>query len=145
MPHFSQTSMDRLNTCHPVIVAVMLKAIMYQDFSIIHGQRTPEEQFELFKKGRQINEQGEWVIYDKDLVVTYKDGTEKKSKHNYEPQSMAVDVAPWPTLWEDKGKMYELGGVIKTVQQQMFKEGKITSTLKWGYDLWSWDEGHYEL
>ena len=144
MPKFGKKSKSRLETCDQTIQIIMNEAIKYMDFSIIHGHRTPEEQFEIFKQGRSQNPQGVWVIVDPDDVLTYKDGTEKLSKHNYSP-SLAVDVAPWPTLWKDKAKMLELGGVIKTVQQQLFAAGTIEALLKWGKDLWDWDEGHYEL
>jgi len=145
MASFGKKSMSRLKTCDENIQTVMLAAIKYMDFSIIYGQRTPDEQFTLFKKGRTQNQQGELVIYDLNLVVTYKDGTEKKSKHNYVPLSFAVDIALYPTLWEKKELFYELGGIIKTVQEQLFYEGKITTKLKWGFDLWEWDEGHWEI
>ena len=144
MAKFGDKSKSRLQSCAEIIQIILNEAIKYMDFTIIHGNRSPEEQFEIFKHGRSQNEQGVWVIVDSDDVRTYKDGTEKLSKHNYSP-SLAVDVAPWPSLWANKGKMLELGGVIKTVQQQLFNEGKIDKMLKWGKDLWDWDEGHYEL
>lgn len=144
MPKFGKRSKKRLATCHEIIQIIMNEAIKYMDFTIIHGHRTPDEQFEIFKQGRSLNEQGIWVIVNQDDVRTYKDGTEKLSKHNYEP-SLAVDVAPWPSLWANKKKMLELGGVIKTVQQQLLDAEKIDKLLKWGSDLWDWDEGHYEL
>ena len=145
MANFGAKSIAKLNTCEKDIQTIMLLAIVYMDFTIIFGQRSPDEQFALFTKGRTQNEQGVWVIQNQDEVVTYKDGTEKKSKHNYEPVSLAIDVAPWPSLWEDKNRFFELGGVVKTCGEQLFTEGKITKKLKWGYDLWSWDEGHFEL
>lgn len=144
MPKFGKRSKKRLATCHEIIQIIMNEAIKYMDFTIIHGHRTPDEQFEIFKQGRSLNEQGIWVIVNQDDVRTYKDGTEKLSKHNYEP-SLAVDVAPWPSLWANKKKMLELGGVIKTIQLQLYEAGKIDTLLKWGTDLWDWDEGHWEL
>ena len=52
--------------------------------------RPPEQQFELFKKGRvEIN--GEWVVQDAKVVVTYIDGIKKPSEHNKKP-ARAFDV-----------------------------------------------------
>jgi peptidoglycan L-alanyl-D-glutamate endopeptidase CwlK len=52
--------------------------------------RPPEEQFELFKKGRsKVGE--EWVVSDAKVVVTYVDGFKKVGEHNKSP-SRAFDV-----------------------------------------------------
>lgn len=52
--------------------------------------RSPEEQFDLFKKGRrEVN--GEWVVDAPGLVVTYVDGKSRLSEHNYRP-ARAFDV-----------------------------------------------------
>lgn len=50
--------------------------------------RTPNEQFDIFKKGRTFKN-GAWVKTGE--VVTYKDGFVNKSRHNYLP-STAVDI-----------------------------------------------------
>lgn len=52
--------------------------------------RTPEEQFELFKKGRR-EANGEWIVADAKSVVTYIDGIKKLSEHNQHP-ARAFDV-----------------------------------------------------
>lgn len=53
--------------------------------------RSPEEQFELYKKGRrQVGD--DWAIADAGQVVTYKDGLKSKSEHNVYP-ARAFDVA----------------------------------------------------
>jgi hypothetical protein len=145
MAKFGTQSKNRLLTCDPVIQMVLNRAIVYMDFTVIFGQRSADEQFELFKKGRLLNEKGVWIIVDQAKVVTYKDGTNKLSKHNIVPLAKAVDVAPWPTLWKDMNKFHELAGVIKTVQDQLYEEGQIQEKLNWGYDLWQWDEGHWEI
>ena len=55
--------------------------------------RSPQEQFELFKQGRELGSIG-WSVVDKLKVVTNDDGTIKKSPHNYNP-SRAIDVSVW--------------------------------------------------
>jgi peptidoglycan L-alanyl-D-glutamate endopeptidase CwlK len=54
--------------------------------------RSPEEQFELFKKGRKETSDGRWVVDNRNEVVTYLDGKRILSRHNYYP-SQAFDVA----------------------------------------------------
>lgn len=53
--------------------------------------RSPEEQFELYKRGRTMGTDGKWVIQDKSKVVTNVDGYNVVGAHNYKP-SRAVDV-----------------------------------------------------
>lgn len=67
--------------------------------------RSPEEQFELYKKGRTMDTQGHWVIQHKEQVVTNVDGHTVLGAHNYKP-SRAIDVAvvdnqTGKTLWEE--------------------------------------------
>ena len=52
--------------------------------------RSPDAQFELFKKGRELRGE-EWVIVDERAKVTNCDGFKKKSRHNRFP-SEAIDV-----------------------------------------------------
>lgn len=60
---------------------------------ITHTHRTPEEQFNLYKKGRKYNQDKKyWIITNYALRVTNRDGTKRLSDHNYYP-SKAFDVA----------------------------------------------------
>lgn len=69
--------------------------------------RSPEEQFELFKKGRRaIDSVNHWEIVDKSQIVTNVDGYVVKGAHNYKP-SRAVDFRvisnqTGKTTWDDK-------------------------------------------
>lgn len=65
------------------------KTGVYLVLSQVH--RTPEEQFNLFKKGRKQLPSGEWVVTDKSQVVTNVDGYKNIGAHNYLP-SRAIDV-----------------------------------------------------
>lgn len=62
----------------------------YLSLTCVH--RTPEEQFELYKKGREADAQGNWVTKDKSQIVTNVDGYKVVGAHNYLP-SRAIDVA----------------------------------------------------
>jgi peptidoglycan L-alanyl-D-glutamate endopeptidase CwlK len=83
MNYFSEISKNKLSTCDENLQKVFNEAIKECpiDFSISYGHRTPEEQNKLFKQGRSVPGR----------IVTYCDGYEKKSKHNYLP-SQAVDI-----------------------------------------------------
>lgn len=53
--------------------------------------RSPAEQFELYKKGRRLDEDGKWYLQDRGKRVTNADGVTAISKHNMQP-ARAVDV-----------------------------------------------------
>lgn len=74
----------------PLLVAEFVRRFPGWGIELTCTQRTPEEQFELFKKGRtEVN--GEWIVSDAKAVVTYVDGKTKLSEHNKTP-AMAFDV-----------------------------------------------------
>lgn len=118
--------MGKLNTCHRDLQTVLNAAIKIVDFSVVYGHRTAQEQQELFNKGR---EDGKVVELSK--VVTYLDGTIKKSKHNHTPSS-AVDIIPYPTGWKDPKEFFLVAGVVQTIADQMLKDGRITNEIEWG-------------
>lgn len=126
--------MARLNTCHQELQTIMLEAIKCSDvdFGITHGHRTPEEQFELFKKGRKLVN-GKWEIDDRSAVVTYMDGFNKKSRHNHYP-SHAVDIVAYVNgkyTWDEKHLLY-LMGLVKGIANKLFIEGKVKHQIKNG-------------
>ena len=135
MAEYGNTSKERLATCHLDIQTVMNEVIKYFDNTIVSAQRLPEEQFELFKKGRE-EQNGKWVIVDKKKVVTYKDGYEKTSKHNETPLSDAVDAVPYPIDWEDHTRMNYFAGFVMGISKVLKNRGIIDHELTWGAD---WD------
>jgi peptidoglycan LD-endopeptidase CwlK len=123
---FSKSSIDRLLTCHHDLQKVMFEAIKYSpvDFGISHGHRTPQEQNELYQKGRT-------TLGD---IVTYKDGFINKSKHNESP-SLAVDFYCWPReIMYDQSHLCAVVGVILATAERLYAEGKINSRIKSGGD-----------
>jgi peptidoglycan LD-endopeptidase CwlK len=129
MPAFSDRSRARLATCHPLIIKVFTEAIVHgPDFTIICGERPVREQQELFAQGRT----------KPGSIVTNVDGITKLSKHNKSP-SEAVDVAPYPSLYEDIPRFKILGAYIMGVAHAM------DVPLVWGADWDSdWDLAEHE-
>lgn len=148
MYNFGQTSWDRLMTCTDTIVKVMSRAIKVTDidFGIAFGGRTADEQFELFKKGR-ILKNGIWIPEKDDYkgVVTFKDGFDKKSKHQFDPskgeKSRAVDIYAWVPgkkhlMWDER-YLLRLSGIILGIAEDMYQRGEISKRLKNGSN---WDQ-----
>ena len=133
MPTFSNISLDRLGTCHKDLQTVFNEVIKYFDCVILYGTRTPQEQFELFKQGRTLKN-NVWTITDKGKVVTFKDGTKLKSKHNYGP-SLAVDVVPYPVDWKDTDRMNYFAGFVIGIARVFKQRGIIDKNITWGADL----------
>lgn len=135
MPNFSESSKGKLYTCHTELQLVCFEAIKYIDFTVICGARPIEEQFKLFKQGRDKLDDT-WIIRDRTKVVTNCDGKIKKSAHN-KKISDAVDIAPSPIKWNDpdprvrleyEKQQYKLGGLILGIASQLDIE------LQWGGD-----------
>ena len=126
MPKFSKSSLDKLNTAHPKLIKIMNEAIKRYDFKVLYGHRSPEEQFELFKKGRTFTN-GSWVKTGS--VVTNLDGTVKKSKHNYYP-SHAVDIVPYPIDWNNLQRFKDMAKIVIEVAKE------LNIKIIWGAD---WD------
>ena len=111
MPSFSKNSKIKLDTCDVLIMHLFYKIVENYDCTIISGHRTPEEQFELFKNGREeIN--GTWVVKNRFEIVTKCDGFIKSSDHNCYP-SKAVDVMPYPIDWDDIPRIKEFAAYVK--------------------------------
>ena len=151
MPKFGNKSMSNLVTCEQDIQTIMMEAIKWFDFSVTAGKRTPELQNSLWAKGRELKPGGDprkredWKVVSEKDIVTTKDGYVKKSNHQTEPKGKAIDIVPYPSMWSDDNKFFELAGVIKATQDRLLQEGKIVKTLDWGYDLWQWDLPHWQF
>jgi peptidoglycan L-alanyl-D-glutamate endopeptidase CwlK len=100
---------------------------------MISAQRTPEDQFKLFKKGRAF-QNGTWVIVDRSKVVTHKDGFSSLSRHNYLP-STAIDIGIFRNNeYQSKPALYQAVGEAKKLG------------LDWGGDWTSFrDTPHLEI
>ena len=137
MPKFGKQSQDRLATCHPKIQLIMNEAIKTYDFTVLCGTRTPEEQYELYKKGRELQADGTWKKIG--ATVTNIDGRTKKSQHNYSP-SHAIDIAPYPIDWNNIARFIELSKIVKQCAKNLgikIEYGGDWTSLK--------DYPHYQL
>ena len=121
MPKFSIKSSSKLATAERDLQTIMNAAIKQVDFTIVYGHRTIEEQQALYDKGRK----------DKNNIVTYCDGVENKSRHNYYP-SKAIDIVPYPEGWKDERRFNYVAGVIMATAEHLRNNGVIESVLEWG-------------
>lgn len=138
MPKFGKRSLDRLNTCHPDIIKVMNEVIKRIDITVLFGHRTKEEQFELFRQGRDLIG-GAWTITDKKKVVTNLDGKIKLSQHNYTP-SRAIDIAPYPIDFKDLKRFDEMGEIV------LEEAEKLGVKLTWGKNFKKLvDRPHFQI
>ena len=124
---FSDTSKERLATCHRDLQTVMNRAIEITDidFGIACGRRTVQEQIKLYEQKK-----------------SQLDGITKKSKHNYEP-SRAVDIFAYvdgKANYSEKNMAY-LAGVILTVAKQLYRKGRITHQIRCGGNWGVWRNG----
>lgn len=116
MPHFSDQSRQRLNSCHEDLITLFNEVVQTFDCTILCGHRGEKEQNEHYEAGRS--------------KVKY-----PHSKHNLNP-SMAVDVAPYPIDWADTNTFYLFGGYVLGIAQQLHQVGAMQHRLRWGGD---WD------
>ena len=75
MPSLSNSSLEKLNTCHPDLQFLMREVIKYYDFTVLCGVRSDSEQNKLYREGKSKLKGG-------------------KSKHNQNP-SLAIDIVPY--------------------------------------------------
>ena len=119
MPKYSQTSKDRLATCHEDLQTIFNEVIKTYDVTIVCGERNQADQDKAFADGFS--------------TVKY-----PNSKHNSSP-SMAVDVVPYPEMWSDMDELQIMGGFILGIATMLYEYGKVTHLLRWGHD---WDGDH---
>ncbi len=108
------TSLSRLGTCHPKLQALLLEVdrrlsrCKVLDFTVVCGHRGQADQDAAYRAKRSTKR---WP----------------DSKHNKLP-SVAVDVAPWPTYWDDEASFARLAGYVQAVADELGIE------IRWGGD-----------
>lgn len=110
--HYSKTSQQRLNECHPLLQKVFNRVIQITDCTIITGHRDKPTQNEMYRTGKS---QLQWP-----------DG-----KHNIMP-SEAIDAAPYPIDWKDRERATLFAGLVIGIAEEMGIK------LRWGSD-WNRD------
>lgn len=114
MPKFSESSKQKLSTCHPDLQNLFNEVIKYFDCTIIEGFRNEEDQNQAFKTG---NSKLKWP----------------NGKHNKSP-SNAVDVVPYPIDWKDTNRMRFFAGMVLGIAQMMKAQGRMNYAVRWGGD-----------
>jgi peptidoglycan LD-endopeptidase CwlK len=112
MPRFSDKSISNLATCDPRLQRVFHEVIKHFDCTILEGHRDKKRQ------NRMVEEEKS--------QVRWPDG-----KHNTVP-SMAVDVTPYPVVWDDRERQTLFAGFVLATAKSMGID------LRWGGD-WSMD------
>lgn len=120
-----KNSIQRLNSCHPDIQAVVKEAIRHTqvDFGVAEGHRPVARQQKLYAQGRTAPGK----------IVTYVDGKERVGKHNLQP-SMAIDLYAWvggKALWDERYLTY-LAGVLTATAERLYQAGAIKHRWHWG-------------
>ncbi len=130
---FSEKSLERLSTCDDRLQKIANLAIKIStvDFGISCGHRSIEEQQKLYAQGRTAPGK----------IVTYVDGVNRMSMHNYNP-SRAFDVYAYvngKARWA-KSYYYAIADAVKQAADTFDIE------IEWGGDWTSFhDLPHFEL
>ncbi len=110
MPSFSDKSISKLGTCDARLQRVFHEVVRNFDCTVLEGHRNKERQNRLVEEGKS--------------QVLWPDG-----KHNTVP-SMAVDVTPYPVVWDDRERQTLFAGYVLATAKAMGVD------LRWGGD---WD------
>ncbi len=110
MPNFSDKSLAKLATSDPRLQRVFHEVVRNFDCTILEGHRNRERQNQMVEEGKS--------------QVRWPDG-----KHNTVP-SMAVDVCPYPIVWDDRERQTLFAGYVLATANAM------GVNLRWGGD---WD------
>ena len=120
MPKFSKSSKDKLKTCDSRLQELFNEVIKYIDCTIVCGHRGEEEQNSAYLNG-------------------FSKLKFPKSKHNKLP-SLAVDVIPYPTGYEDIEMFQELADVVFDLA------GRLKIRVRWGGGWKKFvDKPHWEI
>jgi len=136
MPKYSNSSKEKLSTCHFELQLLMNYVIQFYDNTIVCGTRGKKEQTKAYNEGNS--------------KVKY-----PNSKHNTIP-SIAIDAAPYERTgidWSIKQSAH-FAGYVKAVADMLYKFGYMKHRVRCGAD-WDndndiddttfWDAGHFEL
>lgn len=115
MPKFSNKSKELLSMAHPDLQKILNRMIHYIDFRIVCTYRNREEQNDAFNAKKSMLQ---WP----------------NSKHNSLP-SMAVDIAPYPVDYKNKGKFLLLAGMFMGIGKLLKEDKIITHSPRVGADF----------
>ena len=112
MPNFSEKSLASLATCDARLQRVFQEVVRHFDCTILEGHRDKERQNRMVAEGKS--------------KVRWPHG-----KHNTMP-SQAVDVTPYPIVWDDRERQTLFAGFVLATAKAMGVD------LRWGGD-WNRD------
>lgn len=116
---FGKKSLERLRTCHDDLQLLCHAILEDMDITVLCGHRTEADQNEAFARGNS--------------KLKF-----PKSKHNVFP-SLAVDIAPFPVVWDDIKKFEEMCRIAEQKAEKMGIE------IRLGRDFSFRDYPHIEL
>lgn len=143
MPRFGTRSTERLLSMHSLLQSVSVEAIKHWDFTILHGYRGEDIQNELYAQGLSQKR--------------YPESKHNRTSEEGEPESWAVDFAPWfpdepHVRWDQERDFVLLAGKIMGIAEPILKPRGFT--LRYGGD-WNMNQdttdqtfmdlGHLEL
>lgn len=121
MPVFSTKSRERLARVHPDLVRVMELVVKNYDCVILEGWRSHEDQQKVYDQGKSEAKPGQ----------SWHNGWRKNGNFWVpDPQgiSLAVDVAPYPIVWEDIPRFHRFAHYVLGVADA------LGTPLRWGGD-----------
>ena len=119
MPLFGSDSLMKLKSCHPELQALFYEVIKHFDCKVLEGYRNEEDQNKAFADGNSK------------LKFPY-------GKHNSIP-SNAIDVSPYPIVWNDTKRFYWFAGFVMGIASQLKSSGVMKHDLRYGGD-WNSDK-----
>ena len=137
---FSMRSEKKLEEAHPDLrkIAYTVKSLADIDFDISSAYRSVEEQNKLYQIGRTVEKNRS--------PVTYVDGINIKSNHNYKP-ARAIDIFAYKgkkASYAVKDLRY-LADLFMAAAVDLKKRGAITHEIRWGGNFPKVDMPHFEL
>jgi peptidoglycan LD-endopeptidase CwlK len=99
VPKFSEKSINILTDADPRLQDLFNEVIKYIDCTVICSYRNELDQEIAFSKG-------------------YSKTHYPNSKHNHLP-ALALDVTPYPEMYQDKEKLYYFAGFVKGIAAKM--------------------------
>lgn len=124
MPKFSNSSLNKLKTCHPDLQRLFKEVVKHVDCTIIEGVRSKEQQAEYVRTGKSR------TMNSKHL----------KQSDGY---SWAVDCLAYPLQWNNFQRNYLFAGFVKGVALSLGI--KIRMGADWDGDFDTKDQTFYDL
>lgn len=121
---YSERSLSRLKTCHPLLQELFNEVIKHVDCTIIEGVRTIEQQQEYVDTGKSK------TMNSKHLKQT--DG-----------YSHAVDVLAYPLKWDEADRNYMFAGFVKGIATQLGIQIRVGAD--WDGDFSTKDQTFHDL